>query len=60
MAKLGRMAVLKPLRGTGVGVLVLQALERASQARGDAAIALSAQLSALGFYAKAGYVPEGK
>jgi YbgC/YbaW family acyl-CoA thioester hydrolase len=60
VAKLGRMAVLKPLRGTGVGAQVLQALERGSAARGDAAIELSAQMSALGFYAKAGYVPEGE
>ena len=60
VAKLGRMAVLKPLRGTGVGAQVLQALEAASQARGDAAVLLSAQVAAQGFYARAGYVPEGE
>lgn len=60
VAKLGRMAVLKPLRGTGVGAQVLRALEAASQARGDAAVLLSAQVAAQGFYARAGYQPEGE
>ena len=60
VAKLGRMAVLKPLRGTGVGAQVLRALEAASQARGDAAVLLSAQVAAQGFYARAGYLPEGE
>lgn len=59
VARLGRMAVLKPLRGVGVGALVLRALEDAARARGDTAVLLSAQRHAQGFYASAGYAPEG-
>ncbi|ARU05847.1 4-hydroxybenzoyl-CoA thioesterase [Comamonas serinivorans] len=60
VAKLGRMAVLKPLRGLGLGEQVLQALEAAARARGDTAVLLSAQVGAQGFYARAGYQPEGE
>jgi predicted GNAT family N-acyltransferase len=60
VAKLGRMAVLRPLRGTGVGAHVLAALEQAARQRGDTVVSLSAQVPAQGFYARAGYVPEGE
>lgn len=58
-AKIGRMAVLPPHRGRGYGAAVLEALEREGRARGVRAFVLSAQLSARGFYERAGYVAEG-
>ena len=56
---IGRMAVLKPFRGFGVGGLVLRHLiERAGQ-RGDREVVLSAQTHAIGFYEKFGFAVEG-
>ena len=57
--KVGRMAVLAPHRGTGMGARVLEALEREGVARGLREFRLSAQLSARGFYDRAGYVADG-
>ena len=48
-AKIGRMAVLASQRGTGLGALVLDALEREAVARGVRHLKLSAQLHARGF-----------
>jgi YbgC/YbaW family acyl-CoA thioester hydrolase len=59
IARVGRMAVLPPLRGSGVGRVMLDALEGASRARGDRGLALNAQASAVGFYARLGYRPRG-
>jgi predicted GNAT family N-acyltransferase len=53
------MAVLQPRRGEGLGAEVLAALEREGAARGLRAFKLSAQLSARGFYDRAGYAPVG-
>ena len=55
VAKIGRMAVNRILRGTGVGAQVLQALEAAARQRGDQMVRLNAQSSAQGFYRKQGY-----
>jgi predicted GNAT family N-acyltransferase len=57
--KIGRMAVLKEHRGRGFGALVLAALEREGAARGASLFKLSAQLTARGFYDRAGYAPVG-
>ncbi len=57
--KIGRMAVLSSHRGTGMGARVLEALEREGVARGLREFRLSAQLSARGFYDRAGYVADG-
>ena len=57
--KIGRMAVLKEHRGTGVGALVLDTLEREGATRGLKQFRLSAQLSARGFYDRAGYIADG-
>lgn len=57
--RIGRMAVAQALRGQRCGRLLLNALVQAARARGDAAIVLHAQCSAQGFYARAGFVPEG-
>ncbi len=59
MARVGRMAVDRALRGSGVGRQVLDALMAAARARGDRAVMLHAQQSAIGFYTRAGYQPRG-
>lgn len=56
---IGRMAVLKPFRGLGVGRLVLQHLIERARQRGDREVVLSAQTHAIGFYEKFGFVVEG-
>ena len=60
VARIGRMAVLRPLRGSGAGRAVLDALLAAARARGDREAVLSAQVSALGFYRRAGFEPVGE
>ena len=59
-ARIGRMAVDRTLRGSGVGRMVVQALEQAARARCDTAVVLSAQQSAEPFYHRLGYVPYGE
>ena len=59
-ARIGRMAVDRTLRGSGVGRQVIDALEQAARARGDQRIVLSAQRSAEGFYQRLGYQPVGE
>ena len=56
---IGRMAVRRAARGAGVGSMLLQALMRQAQRRGDTAVVLHAQLSAAGFYRRHGYIAEG-
>ena len=60
VAKIGRMAVLRPMRGGRIGREVLGALIRASQAQGYSEVLLHAQLSAAGFYARAGFAQRGE
>lgn len=59
VARVGRMAVLRLLRGAGLGEAVLAALEQAARARGDTELHLSAQRSAEGFYRRLGYAALG-
>lgn len=59
-ARIGRMAVNRTLRGSGVGRQIVQALQQAAFERGDRRIVLSAQRSAEGFYSKLGYQPDGE
>ena len=59
VARIGRMAVARPLRGSQLGRKVLQVLERTAQERGDVAVLLYAQCSAEDFYARNGYVAQG-
>ena len=58
-AKAQRVAVLKELRGTGVGRRLMERLHAEAAARGHREITLGAQLSALGFYEGLGYTAEG-
>ena len=60
IAHIGRMAVLRPLRRTGLGEQALAALERAAHDRGDNEIRLSAQRHASGFYKRLGYSEVGE
>jgi len=57
--KIGRMAVLPPFRGTGVGRDILRFLMDRARARGFRKAILHAQLSAEGFYLKEGFTPVG-
>jgi len=59
VAKIGRMAVKRVLRGCGLGEQVLQALVAAARARGDREVVLHAQCSAESFYARLGFRPRG-
>jgi predicted GNAT family N-acyltransferase len=56
---IGRMAVLKAVRGQGLGGAVLQALMQQAQQKGFVEVVLSAQTHALQFYVRHGFVPEG-
>jgi YbgC/YbaW family acyl-CoA thioester hydrolase len=60
LARIGRMAVHRTLRGGGHGAAVLKALEDAARMRGDREVALHAQRSAERFYARLGYAPQGE
>jgi predicted GNAT family N-acyltransferase len=57
--KIGRMAVLKELRGTGIGQAILEFLMNEARRRGFSRAVLHAQLTAEGFYLKQGFVPVG-
>lgn len=59
-ARIGRMAVSRVLRGSGLGREILQALMRTAQMRGDMQVMLHAQRSAEGFYSRLGFVPQGE
>ena len=59
VSRLGRMAVMKVMRGSDLGKRVLQALIAAAKTRGDREIIIHAQCSAQTFYAKVGFVAEG-
>jgi predicted GNAT family N-acyltransferase len=54
------MAVSRALRGARIGNALLEALMAAAGRRGDAEVALHAQVSALGFYRRAGFVAHGE
>ncbi len=59
-AHIGRMAVRAAHRGTGIGARVLLRLVEIAQARGDAAVELSSQCHAIGFYARHDFVAYGE
>jgi predicted GNAT family N-acyltransferase len=56
---IGRMAVARSARGSGVGTAVLQSLMQAARERGHREVVLSAQTHAVPFYARLGFVTEG-
>ena len=57
--KIGRMAVLKPWRGRGVGRALLEALLSEAAARRLSRVHLAAQTQAIGFYEKHGFQATG-
>ena len=57
--KIGRLAVARELRGTGLGRQVLDALIAMAREDGLDAVYLHAQAHATEFYSKAGFQPEG-
>lgn len=57
--KIGRMAVLREWRGKGVGEAMLQALLDEASHHRLSEVRLHAQVSAMNFYAKHGFVPVG-
>ena len=60
IGRIGRMAVMRHMRGSDLGHQVLQALMQAARERGDHQVILHAQCSAEGFYRKAGFVTHGE
>lgn len=55
LARLGRMAVRRSVRGQGVGALLLDEADRVALAHGADRILLHAQVAARGVYDRAGY-----
>ncbi|MFN3649102.1 MAG: GNAT family N-acetyltransferase [Armatimonadota bacterium] len=60
LAKLGRIALLPEFRGRGWGALLMRALEQYAGSLGVTELALDAQVCAVPFYERLGYVPEGE
>ena len=59
-ARIGRMAVHRVLRGTGLGRQVLQTLAARASERGDHELVLHAQQSAQDFYRRLGFTARGE
>jgi YbgC/YbaW family acyl-CoA thioester hydrolase len=59
VSQIGRLAVHRALRGSGVGTQVLQVLVDGAKRRGDAEVMLLAQRSAQGFYERTGFTARG-
>lgn len=57
---IGRMAVLQSARGQGVGSQILSTLISEAKGMGFHKVALHAQLHAIPFYEKHGFLPEGE
>jgi YbgC/YbaW family acyl-CoA thioester hydrolase len=59
VAKIGRMAVLQAMRGAAIGRALLDALVDCARQRGEQEVLLHAQMSAAGFYTRAGFTTRG-
>ena len=59
VVKIGRMATLPTVRGSGLGRQVLQALMQAAREQGAREVLLHVQGSAVPFYLRQGYVAQG-
>ena len=57
--QIGRMAVLKPYRHLGVGTAILHKLMQIAEVRGQTDLFLNAQVDAMGFYQRFGFVVQG-
>jgi predicted GNAT family N-acyltransferase len=58
-AKAQRVAVVKAMRGKGAGAAVMHALHDEARRRGRTRVVLSAQVTAIPFYERLGYVASG-
>ncbi len=58
-AKIGRVAVMPPHRGTGLGKRIMQAVLDDAQANGFTSAELESQTYAIPFYARLGFEAEG-
>ncbi|MGW4384676.1 GNAT family N-acetyltransferase [Kitasatospora sp. NPDC004531] len=56
---LGRLAVVRAARGTGLGARLVRAVEDLGRSRGARSLELHAQVQALGFYERLGYAAQG-
>ena len=56
----GRMAVLKPWRGRGVGSALLKTIIATAESIGMPRVDLDAQVQAIGFYERHGFTVEGE
>lgn len=56
---IGRLAVLSPWRGQGIGALIVRDMLRHARTVGLAQVVLNAQTHALGFYQQLGFRAEG-
>ncbi len=54
--QLGRIAVRKRMRGTGQGRTLMEGMMREARAQGARTLHISAQVQAIGFYEKLGFV----
>lgn len=57
--QIGRMAVLTQYRGNGIGQRILEELIQLARTQGSTSIILHAQITAIPFYEKLGFLPEG-
>ena len=57
---IGRMAVLAESRALGVGGAILERLVEEARHRGMREVVLSAQMHAIGFYRRHGFIEEGR
>lgn len=57
---IGRMAVRQPVRGKGIGAIMLEALVDAASKRGDREVMLNAQTQAEPFYERYGFRRDGE
>jgi len=60
VGKVGRVAILREFRGKGAGTHLMQCIEETAKAQGYHELILEAQLHAIAFYEKLGYVAEGE
>lgn len=57
---IGRMAVMQPARGLGIGTAILTALTAKAQELGMTEVILHAQTAAIPFYVNSGFAAEGE
>lgn len=58
--RIGRVAVLKPFRGRGVGARLMEAAVEEAREKGFPRVVLNAQTHARGFYERLGFRAEGE